>query len=81
MANYTTSELTSERRGKGGVRLGIQKVALSELALHVNYTFFLGRGGMFRVDKPSAEGLGFTQTGNYAGIKRPTSLFFLSLRG
>ena len=63
------------------MRLGIQKVALSELALHVNYTFFLGRGGMFRVDTPSAEGLGFTQTGNYAGIKWSTSLFFLSLRG
>ena len=44
------------------MRLGIQKVVLSELALHVNYTFFLGRGRMFRVDTPSAE----AQTGNYA---------------
>ena len=63
------------------MRLGIQKVALSELAPRVSYTFFLGRGGMFRVDTPSAEGLGFTQTGNYVEIKRSTSLFFLSLRG
>ena len=50
------------KEGGGGVRLGIQKVALSELALHVNYTFFLGSGKMFRVDTPSAE----AQTGNYA---------------
>ena len=63
------------------MRLGIQKVALSQLALHVKHTFFLGHGGMFRVDTSSAEGLGFTQTGNYAGKERSTSLFFLSLRG
>ena len=44
------------------MRLGIQKVALSELLPRVSYTFFLGRGGMFRVDTPSAE----AQTGNYA---------------
>ena len=44
------------KEGGGGMRMGIQKVALSQLALHVKHTFFLGRGGMIRVDTSSAKG-------------------------